>query len=147
MNYRPWRDPLWIGCLALYLLNRFYLKAHIDSAFLRNSLNDCLCVPFWAPVMVWGMKHVGWREEDRPPDRLEVVVLIFVFSLLFEVWLPQVGLLKRIMHADAFDVMAYVVGGFVASLFWEAWTTRAQLPHRDAVPPHVMYPQSERARD
>ena len=53
MHFLYLRDPLFLACLAAYLVNRFVVKPAVASGFAHEHFNDLICVPFWLPLGVW----------------------------------------------------------------------------------------------
>lgn len=118
-----WRDPLFAICCGLYALNRFYLKPHFHSAFLRSHFNDLLLIPCALPLVLLFQRWLGLREGDAMPNLTEIGFHLAIWCVLFEVIGPRIW-----PHAvgDAWDVAAYCVGGIVAA----AWWNRAALRNR-----------------
>ena len=106
------------------------MAAHgLSTELLRSHLNDVICVPFFVPMMLWANKRLGLRRHDGPPDAVEIVVPLIIWSALFEIVIP----LQRDWHvptiADPKDVLSYCLGAMVAAAFW-----KMALPQsRDAV--------------
>jgi len=124
MTFKYLRDPLFLCCVFLYFLNRLILKPHFTVAFFHNSLNDIICIPFWIPVMLWCMRKTGLRNNDEPPQWYEIFLPLIVWSAVFEVFLPQLKLFRGIAIADPTDVLYYVSGACIASVFWQTWYRR-----------------------
>ena len=54
-------DPICIGAMAVYAVNRWGLKPHgIGGAFTRGYLNDVLCLPLFLPIIL------GLQRMVRP---------------------------------------------------------------------------------
>jgi hypothetical protein len=113
------RDPLFLVAVACYVVNRWWLKTVIPSAFLHGRFDDLLLIPAALPVILWVQRILGLREHDDPPSWSEVFLHLAVWSLICEFvgpfWL-HVG------TADVWDVVAYAVGGNVACLWWNRST-------------------------
>jgi hypothetical protein len=122
MPFRYLRDSLFLFCVALYSVNRFILKPHIHGgvfgAFLHGSLNDVICLPFWVPIMVWIMRKTGLRTDDAPPQGVEILIPLLLWSLFFELILPTLGPFRRLATGDPNDILCYTVGAVLAALFW-----------------------------
>jgi len=113
--FRYFADPLWIsGCLA-YAANRFWLKAHVHSAFLHGQFNDSLLIPCALPPLLWLHRRLGLRNHDRPPTAAEIGFHLVIWSILFEALGP---FLFRHATGDFRDVIAYFGGGLVAWCYW-----------------------------
>ena len=124
MRFLFLRDPLFLGSVALYFLNRGFLKAEFpENLFLHGYLTDVLCLPVWVPFMVWGMRKLGLRDES-PPRWSEILVPLVFWSLMFEFWLPQTTVFGRFSRGDPFDIMAYAAGGIAAFLVWKLFYGR-----------------------
>lgn len=121
MRFRYLLDPLFLGCTALFLVNKLLLRPHLDITFLSSHLNDVICIPLWVPVLVALMRITGMRRHDRPPEAHEILIPLLVWSWVFEVVLPQTPLFAGIATADPLDVASYTVGAIVAALGWRWW--------------------------
>ena len=121
MPYKYLRDPLFLFCLVLYFINRWILKPHFAMPFLHNSLNDLICIPFWVPIMLWEMRKTGLRSDDAPPQWYEIIIPLIVWSIVFEIIVPQIPFFRHLAIADPEDIMYYTLGAFAASLFWRVW--------------------------
>lgn len=131
--FRYLRDPLFLACVAAYLVNRLVLRPHLDVAFLHNHFNDLICIPFWVPVLAWLRKKLRLRPFDTPPTALEIVVPLLLWSWMFEVWLPGTHFAARPFVGDPRDVMWYAVGALGAAAWW--CVTYAAGPTRPAPQP------------
>lgn len=110
-----YRDPaFWLGCSA-YSVNRWALKAHLHSVFLRAHFNDLWLIPCALPLVLWLHDQVGWRAAG-PPRSGEVMAHLCGWSLLFE-WVGP----HYIPWAtgDLWDVAAYAVGALGAWVWWQ----------------------------
>ncbi len=121
MPFKYLRDPLFLFCFILYFLNRWILKLLFPIPFLHNSLNDLICIPFWVPIMLWGMRKTGLRTDDAPPQWYEIILPLIVWSIVFEMILPQIKFFRHLATADPADIMYYTLGALGASLFWQRW--------------------------
>ncbi len=111
-------DPLCILSLALYALNRFYLKPHhLGGAFTHGYLNDLLCLPLFLPIILRLQQLLRLRPNHRPPQLWEILQHALIFSLLFEVLLPQFPHTFA-TTADPLDALAYLTGGLLAYPLW-----------------------------
>ena len=113
-------DPLFLLSSSLYALNRWGLKPRLHNAFLHDHFNDLLLIPCALPPLLLIQRWLRLRQDDQVPKVGEIALYLLVWSILFEVIGP------RIMPwtvGDPWDVMAYVVGGVLAGLWW----------HRDAL--------------
>lgn len=109
-----WRDPLFLLACTLYALNRWAIKPHVHSPFLHGQFNDLLLIPCALPLVLWLQRRMGVREYDAPPKPGEIMFHVAVWSVLFEVigphWMHVTG--------DLLDVVAYVIGGIGAGVWW-----------------------------
>lgn len=119
-RFRYWADPLCLVCCTFYVLNRWFLKSHFQSAFLHGYFNDLLLIPCALPPVLWIQRRFGLRDHDRAPRWAEIFFHLAVWSLLFELIGPHI-----IKHAtgDIMDVAAYAVGA-VFALSWWNWTPK-----------------------
>jgi hypothetical protein len=115
------RDPLFLACVLVYFVNRFVLKTIWETGFVHEHLNDLLCIPFWVPIMLWVERRLGLRRDDSPPEAVEVVVPLVLWSWLFEIALPRTELFGRYCTADHRDVLYYAAGALGAAVFWRWW--------------------------
>ncbi len=120
MKFRYLRDPLFVACFILYFVNRWLLRPAFSLTFLHSYLNDVICIPFWVPIMLYGMRRTGLRRNDDPPHPHEVIIPLLIWSAVFELWLPQTRLFQGRAVADPLDIMAYTLGALGATLFWQA---------------------------
>jgi hypothetical protein len=132
--FRYLRDPLFLACLGAYFVNRFALKPHVTNAFLHNHFNDLICIPFWVPVMLWMQRNAGLRAADDPPRASEMLIPLIVWSITFEIWLPQTDTFRGWCTADPVDVLAYAAGALAAAIWWRWWHARASNSARRALP-------------
>jgi hypothetical protein len=116
--FRYLRDPLFLFCLAAYFVNRYAIKPHVHGGFAHTSLNDLICMPFWIPIMLFGMRRLRLRSHDAPPTLAEILIPLFCWSYLFEIRLPQMHLGRVHATGDPSDVLCYTIGALIASLFW-----------------------------
>jgi len=115
-----WRDPLFLLCCALYGLNRWGLKPHVSSEFLHGQFNDLLLIPCALPLVLWLQRWLGLRDHDAPPTIGEIGFHLAVWSVLFEVIGPRV----LAVTGDPLDVLAYLIGGALAAVWWHAPSKR-----------------------
>lgn len=121
MPFGYWRDPLFVGVVVLYFINRFVLKPFLPNVVSEGYVNDLICIPFWVPIMVWGMRRVGWRDDDDPPRIEEVVIPLIVWAAVFELWLPRTAVFAGVAVNDPVDIVCYAAGALGAMVFWGWW--------------------------
>lgn len=73
-----------------------------------------LLIPCALPLVLWLQRKLGLRNHDGPPTVSEIAFHLVVWSILFEVIGPHI---MRVT-GDPLDVLAYVVGGVAAGLWW-----------------------------
>jgi hypothetical protein len=117
--FRYWRDGLFLIACLLYAVNRWGIVPHTHSAFLRGHFDDLLLIPCALPLLLLFQRKLGLRAHDGMPSLREVALYLAVWSLLFEVIGPHV---MRGATGDPWDVVAYVVGGMAAVLWWHRHT-------------------------
>jgi hypothetical protein len=110
-----WRDPLFLGCCALYILNRWGVKPHFHGAVIHCWLNDAMLIPCALPLLLRIHAWLGWREPDATPNGREIVAHLAGWSVLFEWFGPR---LTAHATGDVLDVVAYAAGAAVAYLWW-----------------------------
>ena len=130
MAFRYLRDPLFVFCVLLYLVNRSVLKPVLGSAFCYSYLNDLICVPFWLPIMLFVMRRFRLREHDQPPKSYEIIISLVVWSLAFELLVPRLGAFRGLAYPDHLDIMFYAAGALVASVFWALWYRKERPTNR-----------------
>lgn len=135
MPFRYLRDPLFLATVAMYFVNRFVLKKVWPSGFCHEHFNDLICIPFWAPVVVWLCRKIGTRRDDRTPQPYELLVMLISWSILFELVLPRHPFWSQWAHADHLDVLCYTAGALAASVFWQMWYREGGQSDRIAAPP------------
>ena len=112
------RDPLFLGCLGLYLVNRLLIKPHLSvySSFFHGHLDDILFVPVALPVFLFVYRQIGLRPDDEPPRFWEMGWHLLVWSIFFK-WFAPVTLHRGV--ADPVDLLCYGGGGLAACAFWK----------------------------
>jgi hypothetical protein len=103
-----------LACL-LYAVNRWGLKPRVHSPFLHGYFNDLLLIPCALPPLLLIQRWLGLRRHDRAPTPGEIALNLLVWSVLFEIIGPH---LTRKATGDPWDVVAYIVGGVLAGLWW-----------------------------
>jgi hypothetical protein len=121
MRYRYLKDPLFLFCLVVYFANRWILKVHFSTEFSHNYLNDLICLPFWIPIMLFLMRKTGLRRNDAPPQGLEILLPLFIWSWAFEVYLPRQSFFEGLAFSDPLDILCYTAGACAAAIFWTYW--------------------------
>lgn len=120
------RDRLFLLSTFLYALNRWLIKPHVHSPFLRFHFNDLLLIPCALPPMLLIQHWLRLRRHDEPPLAREIIFHLVVWSILFEVIGPH---FVRRATGDAWDVVSYFCGAIIA---W-AWWHRQELVRRLSV--------------
>jgi len=115
-KFRYLLDPLFLACVALWFLNRFAIKPNCGFIFFHAWLNDLICIPFWVPVMLAGMRLARLRRHDGPPTFAEIGIPLVLWSWWFEIYLPNLAGSRH--YADPWDIVAYSSGAVFAYWFW-----------------------------
>ena len=116
-SFRYAFDPIFIGSIALFAVNRWLLKpSGFASVFSHGYVNDLLCLPIFLPMSLLLQRWVRIRSHDRRPLAWEIVQHWIVFSVMFELIVPRLHGFRS--TADPLDVVAYFVGGVVAGYGW-----------------------------
>ena len=118
MRFKYLHDPLFLVCVILYVSNRLFLKHTLGIPFLYEYLNDLICIPFFVPIMVYFMRIIKIRRHDTPPTTYEIFIPLFIWSVLFEILLPQSTFWKHWVTGDPYDVVWYSIGACVAAWYW-----------------------------
>lgn len=134
MRYRYLRDPLFIACVILYFLNKHLLKQVWHDGFVHSHLNDLICIPFWVPIMLWTQARLGLRPVPSIPSGLEVLVPAVLWSIVFELWLPNTATFAKVCTADPVDALCYVAGAAGAMVFWNWWYREFEPPRKTVAP-------------
>lgn len=115
-RFRYAADPLCAAACALYALNRWLIRPHTHSAFLRFHFNDLLLIPAALPFALWLQRRLGLRAHDAPPDVREIALHLAVWSVMAELIAP------RIAHVtgDWRDVLVYAAGALAARAWWKS---------------------------
>jgi hypothetical protein len=116
-----WRDPLFAVSCGLYALNRFYLKPHFHSVFLRSHFNDVLLIPCALPLVLLLQRWLRLRGDDDMPNLAEIGFHLGIWCVLFEVIGPRI---LPCVVGDAWDMVAYCAGGVFAALWWNRHRVR-----------------------
>ncbi|MGL4942938.1 MAG: hypothetical protein ACRC46_07090 [Thermoguttaceae bacterium] len=112
------RDPLFLVCVIVYVVNRFCIKPNCDIVFFHAYLNDVICIPFTLPPMLWLLRRLRLRFHDGPPTFLEVAIPLLLISWAFEIYLPNTATFQNVTVADPADIVAYTLGAILAGTFW-----------------------------
>ena len=125
------RDPLALLAMALYALNRWFLKPHLGGGFMHDHFNDLLLIPAALPLVLWVQRKLAWRGHDEAPRWSEIGLHLLVWGVICEGVGPRLA-----PHAtgDWRDLVAYTAGAAVAGLWWQLaekvgrdrWTRRSQ---------------------
>jgi hypothetical protein len=118
MRFRYLKDPLFLFCLVIYFANRLLFKPLWSAEFFHSHLNDLICVPFWVPIMLAGLRGLGLRTHDGRPNTSEIVIPLIIWATTFEIILPSWAPFKDLAFADHKDVLFYTLGASIAALFW-----------------------------
>ncbi|HAC62108.1 MAG TPA: hypothetical protein DCF68_00880 [Cyanothece sp. UBA12306] len=119
MNFLYLKDPLFLSCFILYFFNRYGLEKMLNIAFFSSYLNDLICVPFLVPIMLYVQHKIGLREDNTPPKFYEIIIPVIIWSVIFEVILPQNPIISHLAIADPYDVVCYIIGGLIAGIIWQ----------------------------
>ena len=122
-NFRYLGDRLFLITCSLYALNRWLIKPHVHSPFLRYHFNDLLLIPCALPPLLLVQRWLGLRSHDTAPTATEIAFHVIVWSILFELIGPHI--MSR-ATGDPWDAVAYAAGGLLAGLWWHrgAWWPR-----------------------
>jgi hypothetical protein len=124
-NFGYWRDGLFRLSCVLYAVNRWLVKPHVHSPFLRGHFNDLLLIPCALPLVLLFQRWLRLRTHDEAPTAGEIAFHVVIWSILFEAIGPHI---MRGVTGDPWDALDYAVGGLVA---W-CWWNRRQLFRRRA---------------
>ncbi len=103
-----------VAC-GLYAVNRWVIKPLAPGGFFGWWFNDLLLMPCALPILLWLQRRSGLRRTDAPPSAREIVFVLVLWSVLFEVVAPR--FFSR-STGDWRDVAAYAAGALIAGLWW-----------------------------
>ena len=114
-RFRYLIEPLFLISVALYGLNRFWLKPLYGSnaIFLRSYWNDVLFFPVMFPILLSFHRILGLRKHDSLPSWFETIFYLALWSTLLEWVFP---ILFHHGVRDWKDVVCYTVGMLVFSV-------------------------------
>ena len=124
MPFAYLKDPLFLLCFSAYWAHRWFAAHGMSTEMLRGHLNDVICIPFFVPIILSIHKMFGLRRHDGPPDAVEIVIPLLIWSALFEVVIPAKLEWKIPTIADPYDVLSYCLGAVVAVAFWKWYYSR-----------------------
>lgn len=110
-------DPLCLTAVALYALNRGWLKGYVGGPFLQGYFNDLLLIPAALPLVLWVQRRLGWRADDAHPRWREIAYHLAVWSIMAEALAPR---LLSGATGDWRDLFAYGAGALAAGCWWSA---------------------------
>jgi hypothetical protein len=123
------RDPLFLTAVTAYLSNRLLLEPFLRVTFFHSYVNDLISIPVLVPLMLFAARRLGLRSHDLPPLANEIIVPVIVWSILFEIVLPQSMFWRRWITGDPYDVLCYALGAMVASMWWQRFYSRLTHPN------------------
>jgi hypothetical protein len=117
-NFGYWHDPVFLLCLATYVINREWIKPNLHhySPFFHGHLNDSLTVPVALPIYLLFYRWIGLRPDDQPPRSWEIGLHLIVWCVFFKWFGPS------ILHhgvGDPLDDLSMFIGGIAAWLLWQ----------------------------
>ena len=112
------RDPLFLFCLTLYGVNRLMIEPVTNLPFFHFYLNDLICIPFLVPLLISAQKRLKLRPHSLPPLAHEIILPLLVWSIMFEIVLPQHPYWSRWLSGDPYDILYYSLGAATAATFW-----------------------------
>ena len=120
--FRYCLDPIALCAMGIYLFNRFVIRSSNwgDIPFVREHLNDLLCLPIFLPAVLLVHRGMGLRRHDGPPSRFEILYHLVIWSIIFEGIAPSMTNVYQ-TTADPLDVVAYVAGALAAGMMWGSW--------------------------
>lgn len=96
----------------IYLILFALKKSGVYIPLVSDYLADLIALPFSLGVANVLMKKLSTKKFEI--GILPMIVAVIYFSLVFEVWMPQVSPLYT---ADVWDVVCYLIGGIVFLIF------------------------------
>lgn len=117
--FRYCRDPVFLLSAAAWLINRRLEELSLSPRLLQWYLNDFVCLPFFLPPMLLILRRMGLRSHDGRPTSVEVLLPVFIWAIVFEVFLPLMPTFHGKANSDPLDVVAYFAGGATALFGWQ----------------------------
>jgi hypothetical protein len=114
-------DPLFLACVLLYVVNRFWVKPNCTFFFFHACLNDLICIPFVVPPMVWVLRRLRFRFHDDPPTFPEIAIPLLMIAWTFNIWLPNTEQYRNVVFASPWDIVCNALGTIIAGAFWFYW--------------------------
>jgi hypothetical protein len=113
-----WRDPVFLICLAIYVVNRTLIKPHLHhySPLFHGHLDDTLTVPVALPIYLFAYRWIGLRPDDEPPRWWEIALHVAVWNVFYK-WFGPVVLHHGV--ADPIDEWCIAGGGLIAWALWQ----------------------------
>ena len=110
-------DPLFLFSVALYSINKssLLMLGPCGCEICNWYLNDLLLIPVLVPIMLFLSRMFALRKDDSPPTFSEIVVLLTIWSVMFEIVGP---FCFGKGTSDPVDVFAYCLGGLTAWMVW-----------------------------
>lgn len=109
------RDPLFLGAVLLYALNRLWWQPAGAPLFFQAWFDDLLLVPAALPLLLRVHAGLGWRRAEMPPTASEIGLHLAVWIVACEVVGPR---LLAGVTGDPWDAVAYAVGALLAWAWW-----------------------------
>ena len=125
-QFRYFMDIHFLFCITLYFLNKMiFVKVFNQNTFMTGYLNDSLLVGCCLPPLIFVIKTLGFRNEYDAPRGEEILIVVLVWSLIFEVIAP---FYLNIGVSDLYDVLAYMIGGSISWCIWNFNTINRRVP-------------------
>ncbi|RIJ37664.1 magnesium citrate secondary transporter [Pontibacter oryzae] len=103
------RQPYFLLCLALFMLNQLLEWQQLYIRPLYSYLDDLLCLPLSLTIVLAAERAYFLNPAFILP-KSHILLAIFLFSIVFELVLPFCSLAYT---ADFLDVVAYGFGGIL----------------------------------
>jgi hypothetical protein len=103
------RHPVFLVCVALFLINQALEQAGVFIPLLFSYLDDLLAMPIVLTIVL-AAERVYFRKENFVLPLGWVVGAVAAFSVFFELMLPP---FSQKHTADWLDVVAYTLGAVV----------------------------------
>ena len=119
MSFKYLSDGLFLIAVSAYAVNFLVERFGGGNTLTQGYLNDLICLPFWMPILTYGLRRLRLRSHDRPPQPHEMLTAFAVWAFLFEVHFPNSQALKPYTYADPWDVVSYAAGGVLTWIWWQ----------------------------
>ena len=96
------------------------------NTFSQCYLNDLICIPFWVPIMLYGLRRLPLSANDAPPQSYEILIPLIVWSFCLSIGCRTPLCFGGEPFSDHVDIMCYTLGGLGSALLWRRWYRKSR---------------------